>query len=120
MCRPGVRWTGGGAALAVAAALFTACSPKPASQSGAGGATGAGGSTTVGTGGSGAGGDTMGLKLGTGGPFAFPQNKVSGTCTLTTVGAASDAARAAYTSWKNTFLTSGGAPAGALRVQRPT
>jgi endo-1,4-beta-D-glucanase Y len=71
-------------------------------------------------GGSGSGGDTMGLKLGTGGPFTFPQNKVSGTCTLTTVGGAANSAQAAYTSWKNTFLTTGGAPAGALRVQRPS
>ena len=119
MRRPGVRWTSA-TALAVAGALFAACSPKPAPQSGAGGATGAGGDTTPGMGGSGVGGDTMGLKLGTGGPFTFPQNKVSGTCTLTTVGAASGATQAAYTSWKNTFLTTGGAPAGALRVQRPS
>jgi len=118
MRKPGVRWTGA-TALAVAGALFAACSPKPAPQSGAGGATGAGGDTP-GMGGSGSGGDTMGLKLGRGGPFTFPQNEVSGTCTLTTVGAASGAAQAAYTSWKNTFLTAGGAPAGALRVQRPT
>ncbi len=69
----------------------------------------------------GVGGDTMGLKLGTGGPFTFPQNKPSGTCTLTTAAGAAGAAQTAYMSWKNSFVTSNGAgAAGALRVQRPS
>ena len=108
-----VRWTGS-SALAVAGALFAACAAKPAPASGAGGAAGG----DQGTGGDmGMGGDTMGLKLGTGGPFTFPQNRVSGTCTLTTVSNASTSALAAYNAWKSAFVTSNGA-AGNLRVQR--
>ena len=116
MRKQSVRWSSA-AALAVAGALFAACAPKPAPDSGAGGATGTQGGATGSLGG--AGGDTMGLKLGTGGPFTFPQNKVSGTCALTTAGGAAGAAQTAYTSWKNAFVTSNGAGAvGNLRVQR--
>jgi len=115
----GVRWTSA-AALAVAGALFAACAPKPAPASGAGGESGGQGGAP-GMGGTGVGGDTMGLKLGTGGPFPFPQNKVSGTCTLTTAAGAAGAAQTAYMSWKNSFVTSNGAgAAGNLRVQRPS
>lgn len=119
MRRPGVRWTGA-AALAVAGALLAACAAKPAAPvvSGAGGATGAGGAP--GMGGAGVGGDTMGLKLGRGGPFPFPQGKASGTCTLTTVAGAANSTQAAYTAWRNAFITTGGAPAGSQRVQRPS
>src|SRR5262252_9636256 len=112
-----VRWTSA-AALAVAGALFAACTPKPAPESGAGGATSSQGGAPGSMGGTGVGGDTMGLKLGTGGPFNFPQNKVSGTCTLTTAGGSAGAAQTAYMSWKNSFVTSNGAgAAGNLRVQ---
>jgi endo-1,4-beta-D-glucanase Y len=70
-------------------------------------------------GGSGAGGDTMGLKLGTGGPYTQP--RASGSCTLTTVLGAIASTSAAYSTWRNAFLTANGAgPAGNLRVQRPT
>jgi endo-1,4-beta-D-glucanase Y len=113
-----VRWVGA-AALAAAGALFTACSPKPASDIGAGGDTGSGTGGGMGMGGSGAGGNTMGLKLGTGGPFGFPQSKVSGTCALTTNAGAIAQTQTAYNAWKNAFVTSNGAGAvGNLRVQR--
>jgi len=118
----GVRWTSA-AALAVAGVLFAACAAKPAPATGAGGAAGSssqGGATGSMGGAPGVGGDTMGLKLGTGGPFNFPQNRVSGTCTLTTAAGAAGAAQTAYMSWKNSFVTSNGAgAAGNLRVQRP-
>jgi endo-1,4-beta-D-glucanase Y len=88
---------------------------------------GAGGSATgdsTGMGGTqmgGVGGDTMGLRLGTGGPFNFPQNHVSGACTLTTVANAAASTQAAYTAWKSAFVTPSNAGAtGNLRVQRPT
>ena len=67
----------------------------------------------------GAAGSASGARLGSGGPFAFPQNKKPGSCSLTTVANASSSVQAAYTSWKNAFLTSNGAGAG-LRVQRNT
>ena len=104
------------AALAVAGALFAACA-SPASQGGVGGDNGGTGNTTGG-GGSGTGGDTGGLKLATGGPFPFPQHKVSGSCALTTAAGADSAARAAYNAWLASFVTSSGAGAGTLRVQR--
>jgi endo-1,4-beta-D-glucanase Y len=89
-------------------------------MAGVGGATGAGGDQP-GMGGSGVGGDTQGLKLGTGGPFTLPYNKVPPNCTLTTVAGAFASTQAAYTTWKNAFVTSNGAGAvGNLRVQRPT
>ncbi len=75
-----------------------------------GGSTGTGGGTA--TGGAGAG-------LGMGGPFTFPQSKTSGACTLTTVANAATATSSAYASWKSTYVTSSGAPGGALRVTDP-
>jgi endo-1,4-beta-D-glucanase Y len=81
----------------------------------AGGATGSAGAT-----GSSAGaGNSTGPIFGTGGPFAFPQNKKPMYCSLTTVGNASGAVQSAYASWKSAFVTSSGAGTG-LRVQRNT
>jgi endo-1,4-beta-D-glucanase Y len=54
-----------------------------------------------------------------GGPFLFPQNRVSGACTLTTAANASGSAQAAYNIWKNSFVTPAGA-GGFLRVRWPT
>src|SRR5262249_54651808 len=53
-----------------------------------------------------------------GGPFPFPQSKKPGNCTLTTRASAAPDTQKAYNSWKGTFVTSNGAPAGALRVTR--
>jgi endo-1,4-beta-D-glucanase Y len=80
---------------------------------------GAGAGAAGGSGMAGAAGSSSGLRLGSGGPFAFPQNKKPGSCTLTTAAGASASVQSAYTSWKNAFVTSSGAGAG-LRVQRNT
>ena len=107
--------------LAFACLSFAACA-SPSSGGGTGGTSatggshGTGGSSSTG-GGTGTGGAPAGL--GTGGPFAFPQGKVSGSCTLTTAANASTAAQNAYNSWRSTFVTSSGAPSGALRVTDP-
>jgi endo-1,4-beta-D-glucanase Y len=98
-------------ALALAAALLGgACAAKSGNDNG-----GAGGGNGGGMGG--AGGDTQGLKLATGGPYDFPQHRVSGTCALTSAPGSDSATRSAYTSWLNTFVTMNGA-GGHLRVQR--
>ena len=83
-----------------------------------GGASGAIGSTGgAGTGGSGAGGAN--IKLGTGGPFSFPQGKKSGMCTLPTAATASAAVQSAYDKWKTAFVSASGSGAtGNLRVVR--
>jgi endo-1,4-beta-D-glucanase Y len=103
--------------LAAMGVLLTACAATPATSAGGmGGAAGATGPTGLG----GSGGDTHGLKLATGGPYPFPQTRVSGACTLTTTaasGAAAAAAQAAYNAWKGSFVTATGA-GGALRVVR--
>jgi endo-1,4-beta-D-glucanase Y len=87
----------------------------------AGGSSGTGTAGTTGTGSAGtsgtAGTSGAGNGLGTGGPFTFPQNKVSNKCTLTTVANASADAMAAYMSWRTTYVTPTGAGSG-LRVQR--
>ena len=111
------------AGLAATAALFAACAVLPSTNPGGmDGGVGVGGSMTGATGGAtGMGGDTGGLKLGTGGPYTFPQHRVSGSCTLTSAAGANDATMAAYTAWRTTFVTATGAgAAGSLRVQRPT
>ena len=61
-----------------------------------------------------------GLILGMGGPFPFPQSKKPPSCTLTTAAGASTAVQSSYNSWKAAMVTSNGAGAGALRVQRNT
>ena len=97
--------------------LFVACaSPAPG---GTGGTTGEAGTTgTAGT--TGAGGTKASIPgLGMGGPFSFPQSKASGMCALTTVANAASATMTAYSSWRSTYVTSSGAPSGALRVTDP-
>jgi endo-1,4-beta-D-glucanase Y len=91
---------------------------NPTGGSGGGGA-GTGGSAGMGgaSGAGGAGGSSS-LRLGMGGPFPFPQSKKPGSCTLTTRSTAAADTMAAYTSWKGAFVTSNGAPSGALRVTR--
>jgi len=98
------------------ASALAACAAAQTGDSTAG----AGGSPTTGAGGTGGDGGTSGAGagFGMGGPFTFPQNKVSGSCTLTTVTNAAGAAQSAYDYWKSRFVTANGAPAGALRVQR--
>jgi endo-1,4-beta-D-glucanase Y len=96
--------------------LFLACSSSATSPTGTAGTNGAGGTT-------GAGGTSGPIPgLGTGGPFTFPQNKVSGSCTLTTVANASTLAMSAYTTWRSTYVVPGtdatGKAAG-MRVERP-
>ncbi len=125
--------------LAVSFAVAAACASSNNDGTGGGGSTGAGGSTSTGKGGStgagnggststgkggstgaaGSGGSKVIPGLGMGGPFTFPQNKMSGSCTLTTVANASTAAQTAYSSWKSTYVSSSGAPSGALRVVDP-
>jgi endo-1,4-beta-D-glucanase Y len=103
------------ALLAFACLPFLACaSPAGGGGSHTGGSPGTGGSGT------GTGGVTgAGAGFGMGGPFTFPQSKASGACTLTTVANAATATMTAYTSWKNTYVTSSGAPSGAVRVTNP-
>jgi endo-1,4-beta-D-glucanase Y len=96
--------------------LFLACSSSATSPTGTAGNSGAGGTT-------GAGGSSGPIPgLGTGGPFTFPQNKASGSCTLTTVANASTSTMSAYTAWRTTYVVAGtdatGKAAG-MRVERP-
>lgn len=61
------------------------------------------------------------MKLGTGGPFPFPQNKKSASCSLATAADAAASVRTAYDEWKTTFVSPTGAgAAGNLRVVRTT
>ena len=110
--------------LAFACLSFAACA-TPNSGGGTGGSPATGGSPSTGgspgtggisaTGGAtGAGG--AGNGLGTGVGFAFPQNKVTGTCTLTTVANAASSTMSAYNSWKSTYVVSASP---GVRVQRP-
>ena len=101
----------GSLALAIALGLAGACAKSGGDNGGAGGDTGGG------MGGSG--GDTMGLKLATGGPYAYPQHRVSGSCTLTTAPGSDSATQSVYHSWLAAYVTANGA-GGHLRVQRPT
>jgi len=102
----------------VASICLPAALALAACGSGGGGTTGTGGGSPTGSGGTtGSGGSTgAGNGVGTGKGFAFPQNKVTGMCQLTTVASASTATQSAYTSWKSTFVVTAG---GGLRVQRP-
>ena len=101
--------------LAFACLSFGACA-TPGSGGGTGGSPATGGSSATGgstsTGGSGGAGNGVG----TGKGFVFPQNKVTGSCMLTTVGSAASQTQTAYNSWKSTFVVSGNP---GLRVQRP-
>ena len=94
--------------LALPCLLVVACgssgSGGSAGSSGSAGTTGNGGTTGAGNG------------LGTGGPFSFPQSKVSGSCTLTTVANAATATMTAYSSWRSTYVVAGNP---GMRVQRP-
>jgi endo-1,4-beta-D-glucanase Y len=89
------------------------------SSGGGGGGSGGSGSGTGGTKGTGGSGATAASGLGTGKGYPFPQNKASGSCMLTTVASAATATQNAYDSWKSTYVTSSGAPSGALRVVDP-
>jgi endo-1,4-beta-D-glucanase Y len=103
--------------LAFACLPFFACA-TPTMSGGTGGSRATGGSP--GTGGTATGGATgAGAGLGMGGPFTFPQSKTSGACMLTTVANAATATSTAYASWKNSYVTSSGAPSGAVRVIDP-
>jgi endo-1,4-beta-D-glucanase Y len=109
--------------VVVPCALLVACASPKSTEPGPGvGGSGAPSSSghagTTGTTGA-AGSSGAGAGFGTGGPFAFPQNKASGMCKLTTVANAASATMAAYNSWKSTYVTSSGAPSGALRVVNP-
>src|SRR5687768_15239900 len=99
--------------ISVALLAVVGCgSPTPSDPTG----TGAAGTTgTTGTAGS-----TMQPPPGfaQGGPYPFPQNKTSGSCTITTVPNAAAPTQNAYNSWKNTFVTTNGA-GGFVRVQSP-
>ncbi|HXJ21525.1 MAG TPA: glycosyl hydrolase family 8 [Polyangia bacterium] len=98
--------------ICLPACLLLACGSSGGGAGGTGGSgSGTGGST--GTGGSGATG-TAGL--GTGKGFAFPQNKATGACVLTTVSGASSMTQTAYNNWKTSYLVTSGS---GLRVQRP-
>lgn len=101
--------------LALLCLPFLACASAGGGGSGGSGGSGTGGSSP-GTGGSTA--ETLPDFL-SHGPYPFPQSKTSGSCTLTTNASAATATQSAYTSWKGTFVTSGGAPSGAMRVQNP-
>jgi endo-1,4-beta-D-glucanase Y len=85
-----------------------ACGSSGGSGGGSGGTHG-----STGTGGSGATGSNG---LGTGKGFAFPQNKATGPCALTTTANASSMTQSAYNSWLSTYVVSAGS---GLRVQRP-
>jgi endo-1,4-beta-D-glucanase Y len=103
--------------LALLCLPFLACA-----AAGGGGSGGAGGSGGGGTGGTppGTGGSASALPdFLSHGPYPFPQSKASGACTLTTNSSAVSATQSAYSSWKSSFVTSTGAPSGAMRVQDP-
>lgn len=95
----------GSALLGITAGCSSSDKPAGGSSPGVGGSSGGG----PGQGGPGGG-------LGTGGPFAFPQSKVSGSCMLTTVTNAAAATQSVYESWKGTYVVNGNP---GLRVQRP-
>jgi endo-1,4-beta-D-glucanase Y len=100
--------------------LALLCFPFLACAAAGGG--GSGGSGGGGTGGSppGTGGSASALPdFLSHGPYPFPQSKTSGSCTLTTNSGAVSATQSAYSSWKSSFVTSSGAPSGAVRVQDP-
>jgi endo-1,4-beta-D-glucanase Y len=105
--------------FALVALAFSACAKPSDMGGGSGGTTGSGGSGSGGssssTGGSGA---TLPDFL-SHGPYPFPQSKTSGSCMLTSNSNAASATQSAYNSWKSSFVTSNGAPSGALRVQDP-
>jgi endo-1,4-beta-D-glucanase Y len=112
--------------LALTALGLAACAKPSDNGGGSGGSNGSGGSATGGstdtggtTGGSTGTGGGPPAGLGTGKGFSFPQNKSSGACTLTSVGNAASQTQTAYNSWKSTYVTSSGAPSGALRVIDP-
>ena len=111
---------GGGSSAAGASAAGKSGSGGAPVVPPAGGSSGrAAGGAPAGGGSGSAGGGVSGLILGTGGPFAYPQNKKPGMCSLTTAANASGSAQAAYNGWKSALVTSDGA-AGALRVKRNT
>ncbi|MEO7032759.1 MAG: glycosyl hydrolase family 8 [Polyangiaceae bacterium] len=115
--------TGAAGAPAGGAGAHAGSSGAPAGGAHAGGAQGAaGGSAGAHTGGAGGAGTAggSGLILGAGGPFPFPQAKKPASCSLTTAAGASAAVQSAYNSWKAAMVTSNGAGAGGLRVQRNT
>ncbi len=102
--------------------LALLCLPFLACASAGGGGSGGSGGSSPGTGGSspGTGGSATGLPdFLSHGPYPFPQSKASGACTLTTNSSAVSATQSAYSSWKSSFVTSSGAPSGAMRVQDP-
>jgi endo-1,4-beta-D-glucanase Y len=102
--------------LAVPCLLLFACSSSGNDSTGSAGTTGSGGTTSSG-GTTGAGGTSAPIPgLGMGGPFSFPQNKTSGSCTLTTVTNASSTTMSAYNSWKSAYVVTASP---GLRVQRP-
>jgi endo-1,4-beta-D-glucanase Y len=119
--------------LVVVCLMLVACAAAPPAASGSGGSgggsTGTGGGVASGTGGApstggsgtGAGGACPELGnrvVGSGGPFAFPQDKKPPMCNLTTYSNASAAVLSAYNGWKTNFVTTTGAGSG-LRVRRP-
>jgi endo-1,4-beta-D-glucanase Y len=91
----------------VAVLIAVGCGSKGGEPTGTAGTTGTGGSSPPPPPG-----------LGSGGPFNFPQNKKSGSCSIASMANAAAATQSAYNSWKSTFVTSSGA-AGGLRVQSP-
>jgi endo-1,4-beta-D-glucanase Y len=92
--------------------LASICLPVALALASCGSSGGGGGS-----GGSpGSGGSTGTTGLGTGKGFAFPQNKVTGSCMLTSVANASTLTKSAYDSWKSTYVVTASP---GLRVQRP-
>ena len=97
--------------FSLALLLAAGCGSK-----GGGGTTGTAG--TTGTGGTGGGSPPPPPGLAAGGPFKFPQNMKSGSCTISSAANGSTATSAAYNSWKSTFVTTNGA-GGFLRVQSP-
>jgi len=100
--------------LAGSCLLFLACASAATTSTGTAGTTG----TSTGSGGTTGTAGTTGTipGLGMGGPFSFPQNKVSGSCTLTTVANASSTTMSVYNTWKSTYVVAGNP---GLRVQRP-
>ena len=108
--------------FALTALAFSACAKPSDNGGGSGGSNGTGGGSSGGS--TGSGGSSTGTGgssgppagLGTGKGFSFPQNKVTGSCTLTTVGQASSVTQSAYQTWKGTFVVSGNP---GMRVQRP-
>jgi endo-1,4-beta-D-glucanase Y len=100
-----------GFGIATVCFLAAACASS-APQGGAGGAgpAGVGGAT-------GAGGNTNGLRLGTGGPFQLLPGHAPANCMITTATGTAGAVQAAYNSWRAAYVTGSGAGS-TLRVQR--